>query len=206
MEYNKFLEQLTEEVNRDTKRGASVRVIIKDPDKEVEEAFIGAETEVEYHMNVAAGVVMRIDEDERKQILLIQRAEDDHWPLYWEFPRGKCDKPVGEDLHACAKREIKEETGLEVIPLKLIDTTVYTADEGKRKSTCHNYLCKMKNPDQKIKLSKEHTDYKWIAEVGEAEMLVLPDQKKTIEKVLNKDRPIVTIPDNDFTKNNEVEE
>ncbi len=184
MEYKKFLEQLTEEANRDTKRGASVRVIIKDPDKEVEEAFIGAETEVEYHMNVAAGVVMRIDEDERKQILLIQRAEDDHWPLYWEFPRGKCDKPVGEDLHACAKREIKEETGLEVIPLKLIDTTVYTADEGKRKSTCHNYLCKMKNPDQKIKLSKEHTDYKWIEPDKISEYETVPLLEEGLNNVL----------------------
>ena len=206
MNYKQFLEQLQEAVERDTKRGASARVIIKDPDSEVEEAYIGADTKVEYHMKVGAGVVFRVDGDGRKQILLIQRSKDDHWPLYWEFPRGKCDKPVGEPLIKCVKREVREETGLDVIPVGIIDTIEYTADEGKRHSTCYNFLCKMKDPDQKIKLSKEHTDSKWIGEVGEAEMLLLPDQKKTIEKVLNQDRQIVSYTDNEFTKNNEVEE
>ena len=64
----------------------------------------------------------------------------------------------------------------------------------------------MKNPDQKIKLSKEHQDYKWIGEMGEVEMMVMPDQKKSIEKALNSDRSIVSYPDNKFTKNNQIEE
>lgn len=170
------------------------------------ESLIGDEDKIEYVMNVAAGIVMKIDEDERKQILLIQRSSDDHWPLHWEFPRGKCDKPIGESLFKCAQREIKEETGLDVEALTLIDTFEYIADRGKRKSICHNFLCRMKNPDQKIKLSKEHQDYKWISEMGEAEMMVMPDQKKSIEKALNSDRSIVSYPDNTFTKNNRVEE
>ena len=37
-------------------------------------------------------------------------------------------------------------------------------------------------------------------------MLVLPDQKKTIEKVLNGERSLVSYPDNNFTKNNKIEE
>jgi 8-oxo-dGTP pyrophosphatase MutT (NUDIX family) len=203
MRYEEFLNRLKEAIERDTKRGAAVRVTVKD---EVDESFIGADTKVEYELNVAAGVICKMNEDGRKQILLIQRAADDHWPLYWEFPRGKCDKPIGEPLEKCAIREIKEETNLDVTPIMEIDTLEYTADEGKRKSTCHNFLCRMKNPNQKVVLSSEHADFKWISEVGEAEMLVLPDQKKTIEKVLNQDRTIVSYPDNVFTKNNEVEE
>ena len=170
------------------------------------ESLIGDEDEVEYVMNVAAGIIMKIDEDNRKQILLIQRASDDHWPLHWEFPRGKCDKPIGESLIKCAQREIKEETALDVEVLTLIDTFEYMADQGKRKSICHNFLCRMKDPNQKIKLSKEHQYYKWISELGEAELLVMPDQKKSIEKVLNTDRPIASQPDNNFTQNNQIEE
>ena len=170
------------------------------------EAMIGANDEVEVIMNVAAGIVMKIDENDRKQILLIQRAADDHWPNHWEFPRGKCDKPIGESLLKCCSREIKEETGLDVEPLVLIDTFEYLADQGKRKSICHNFLCRMKDPDQKIKLSKEHQDYQWIGEVGEAEMMVMPEQKKTIEKALNSDRSIVSYPENKFTQNNQIEE
>ncbi len=170
------------------------------------ESFIGDDSNVEYVMNVAAGVIMKIDDDNRKQVLLIQRASDDHWPNHWEFPRGKCDKPIGESLLKCAAREIKEETGLDVEVLTLIDTFEYLADQGKRKSICHNFLCRMKDPNQKIKLSKEHQDSCWISEVGEAEMMVMPDQKKTIEKVLNSDRSMVSYPDNKFTQNNSIEE
>ncbi len=120
--------------------------------------------------------------------------------------RGVNDKPIGENLTKCCLREIKEETGLDVEVLTLIDTFEYLADEGKRKSICHNFLCRMKDPNQKIKMSKEHQDYHWISEVGEAEMMVMPEQKKTIEKALNSDRSIVSYPDNDFTKNNQIEE
>ncbi|MCF8019785.1 MAG: NUDIX domain-containing protein [Vallitaleaceae bacterium] len=167
------------------------------------DSVIGDEDNVEIVMNVAAGVVMRYDESNRKQILMIQRAQDDHWPGHWEFPRGKCDKPIGESLLHCAWREIKEETGLDVEPLVLIDTFEYMADQGKRKSICHNFLCRMENPGQPVKLSKEHQDYKWVSELGEIELIALPDQKRTLEKVLNTDRTMISNPQNTFTKNNQ---
>jgi 8-oxo-dGTP pyrophosphatase MutT (NUDIX family) len=167
---------------------------------------IADDEKVKRRVNAAAGVIMRIDENGRKQILLIQRSPEDHWPHHWEFPRGKCDHGKSEEIIPCAKREIKEETGLNVRVVSLIDKFQYLADGGERLTTCYNYLCEIDPPDQTIKLSKEHQDHKWVSEIGEVEMLVLPDQKKTIEKVLNGDRPMVTYPDNDFTQNNKVEE
>jgi len=174
--------------------------------KSLKETIIGDEDNVKVRMNAAGGVVMRYDENNRKQILLLQRARKDHWPNFWEFPRGKCDKPIGESLVKCVQREIKEETGLDVEPLILIDTFNYLADKGTRKTICHNFLCRMKDPEQKIKLSKEHQDFKWVSELGEIELLLLPEQKKTIEKVLNSDRSIVSYPNNKFTKNNNLDE
>lgn len=156
-------------------------------------------------MKAAAGVIFK-EEDDRRFILLIQRAADDHWPLHYEFPRGKCDKPIGEDTIKCLKREVKEETGLDVSPVKYIDNFKYLADGGKRETTCYNFLCKIDNPDQKIKLSKEHDDYKWIGEVGEAGLLVMPEQRETIEKALNVDRSITMDPDNNFSTNDTIEE
>ena len=159
---------------------------------------------IEVKMKAAAAVIRKIDENGKAQILLIQRSEKDHWPNHWEFPRGKCDHG-NESIDSCVKREVKEETGLDIDIIGMIDTFEYLADGGKRLTKCFNYLCKMKDENQKIKLSHEHQDYKWISEVGQAEMLVLPDQKKTIEKVLN-DEPIVNYPRNNFTKNNRIEE
>lgn len=167
---------------------------------------IADQKDVKVKMNAAAGVIMRIDENGTRQILLIQRASDDHWPNHWEFPRGKCDHGKAEEITSCTKREIKEETGLTVRIAGLIDTFQYLADGGKRLTTCYNYLCELEPPNQKIKLSKEHKDYKWISEIGQVELLVLPDQKRTIEKVLNGDRPLITTPENETSKNNQIEE
>jgi 8-oxo-dGTP pyrophosphatase MutT (NUDIX family) len=159
----------------------------------------------EVFMKAAAGVIFK-EEDDRRFILLIQRSRDDHWPLHYEFPRGKCDKPIGEDVIKCLKREVKEETGLDVSPVKYINKFTYLADGGKRKTTCYNFLCKMDDPDQKIKLSKEHEDYKWIGEVGEVGLLLMPEQRKSIEKALNVDRSITMDPDNNFSTNDTIEE
>jgi len=146
------------------------------------------------HIDVACAVIMKVDEEDNKQLLVLQRAADDHWPLHYDLPRGKCDKPIGEDILHCLKRETKEETGLDIIVLKYIGQFDYEADEGKRISTQYNYLCKQKDPEQKVKLSKEHDSYKWIMSDGEAELLLLPEMKKMVLKVLNQKEKIVGTP------------
>jgi len=156
--------------------------------------------DIKVFMNVASAVITRIDPNGGEQyVLLIQRAANDYYPLFYETPRGKCDAGPNEALEACCKREVKEETGLDVEIVRLIDKFDYLADKGTRKSTQYNFLCRMKNPNQKIKLSKEHDDYKWISSVGEAELLLLPELKKTISKVLDLDQRIVDYPENDFS-------
>jgi len=161
---------------------------------------------VKTYMIAAAGVIMKEGDNGEKMILLIQRAKKDRWPLHYEFPRGKCDKSPNEKILDCLKREVKEETGLDVIPIKFIDKFKYLAEKGTRLTTCYNYLCKMKDEDQKVKLSDEHDDFKWIKEVGEAELMALPDQKTTIEKVLNTERSITMEPENTFTNDEPLEE
>jgi 8-oxo-dGTP pyrophosphatase MutT (NUDIX family) len=170
------------------------------------ESLINDESKVKTIMPVAAGLIIKEGENGEKLLLLIQRSSSDFWPDFWEAARGKCDKPMGENLIHCLKREVKEETNLDVIPIKEIDTFEYLADGGTRKSICHNFLCRLKNPNQKVKLSHEHQDFKWIQSVGEAELLVLPDQKKSIEKAFNEELQIVSYPENYFTKNNSMEE
>lgn len=164
---------------------------------------------VEKKVNVAGGIIFKEQDGEKPALLLIQRAKDDHWPNFMEFPRGKCDNGPNEALIACLKREIKEETGLDIIPLKFIDKFSYTADEGKRLSTQHNYLCKMKDPKQKVKLSKEHQGFQWITTPGEAELTVLPEMKRSIIKafeMVDPDIQIVNYPENDFTPDQTIEE
>jgi len=160
-----------------------------------QEFLMGQEDLVEKEINVAGAVILKINDEGTKSVLLIQRSKTDKWKLIFEFPRGKCDKGDQNKLTKCMKREVKEEVGLDVEVLDYIDKYEYIADHGTRKSTQFNFLCKLTNPKQEIKLSKEHQDYRWVQSVGEVELMVPSEMKKTISKVLNKDEQIVNYPE-----------
>lgn len=165
-------------------------------DKYLESLTIGQEDKVEVEMNVAAAVIMRLDDTGTPEVLLIQRSKKDHWPSHWEFPRGKCDRGPNESLYPCLKREIKEETGIDVIPIRFINKFEYLADKGTRRSTQYNYLCKMKDPSQPVKLSFEHQDFRWIRTAGEAELMVnAGEMKRTLVKVFDFDHSLVSYPE-----------
>jgi 8-oxo-dGTP pyrophosphatase MutT (NUDIX family) len=154
------------------------------------ESFIGHDEDlVEKFIDVSGAVIIKQDEKGNNLLLLIRRSPDDNWPHVWEFPRGKCKNK--ETLKICLKREVKEETGLDIEVIKYIDEYEYIADEGKRKSTQHNYLCKMKNPNQELKLSFEHSEFMWIHTFAQVELMVPTEMKKTIFKVFNVNDKIV---------------
>jgi len=168
-------------------------------DKYIKELTISDEAKIKKRINVACGLIVKQGENGEILLLLIQRAADDHWPLHFECPRGKCDNGPNEKLIPCLKREIKEETGLDVEPIKLIDKFSYLADRGTRQSTQYNFLCHLKNQKQTIKLSKEHDNYQWVSSIGEVELMVQPELKKTIVKVLNTNEKIVDYPDSELS-------
>jgi len=143
----------------------------------------------------AAGVILRAGDGKQKEVLLVKRSKaDPNWPMQWEFPRGSCDREIDASLRDCMTREVKEETGLDVRPMRFIDKHKFVKNGGEMISYCYNYACKMLDPDQEVRLSREHSDYRWISEVGEVELMVTTEQKKTISKVLNSDRAIVSYP------------
>jgi len=137
----------------------------------------------------AAAIIYKRDDQNKPMILLIQRSKEDHWPNMWEVPRGRCKK--GESLEDCLRREVKEETNLDVNVLKFIDKIVYLADNGKRETHCYNFLCSLKNPDQEVRFKVtpdtgvvEHQDYMWITQSSFGGLLVMPELRKIIEQVL----------------------
>jgi 8-oxo-dGTP diphosphatase len=159
------------------------------------ESLINNNEKVIKKVKVAGAIIIKKGDNDEDMILLIQRAKEDNWPMVWEYPRGKLKK--GESNIQGLKREVKEETGLDIEVIKYIDKYTYIADEGKRESTQYNYLCKMKNPNQKIKLSFEHDDYQWVTQFGLIELLCSDEMKKTISRVFNVDTQIVNYPERD---------
>jgi len=54
------------------------------------------------------------------KLLVCQRKDDDAFGGFWEFPGGKCE--MGETLHQCLARELREEIGVVAIPIAELTT------------------------------------------------------------------------------------
>ena len=74
----------------------------------------------------------------------------------WELPGGRLE--FGETAAMTVVRELKEETGLLVDPVRILDTWDHI--EEKYQITGIIYLCRL--VDGEIRLSDEHDAYKWL--------------------------------------------
>ena len=63
----------------------------------------------------------------RPAVLIARRRKGAHLAEFWEFPGGKVE--AGEETPACAVREAREETGLEVSPVEEWERVVYAYPE-----------------------------------------------------------------------------
>ncbi len=97
---------------------------------------------IKKRINVSGAIIYRKNEYGENEILLIQRSKDDHFPLMWEIPRGKCDRIKNENIRICLRREVKEECGLDIKIEKFINSFFYLADGGERQSKQYNFLCR----------------------------------------------------------------
>jgi len=96
--------------------------------------------------------------DGDKILLLKRRDNDPHNPGSWDIPGGRID--LSEQLEAALKREIMEETGLNVEISVPFEAHTFTRDDGQF-IIMISYACKLSG-QQKIKLSEEHTSFEWV--------------------------------------------
>jgi len=101
---------------------------------------------------------------------------------YWDFPKGNIEK--GEKIEETAKREIKEETGIEDI--KFI--------EGFKDWIKYFFKVKDKNifkivtfllaetKEKKVKISWEHIGFEWLPYERASERLTFKNTKEILKK------------------------
>lgn len=84
-------------------------------------------------------------------VLLLKQSDDT-----WDLPGGGIRK--GESVKSGLRREIREETGLDVAPQALLRTTL-TRRRKRREKLILSFLCHADATEQPIQLSPEHIAY-----------------------------------------------
>ena len=120
------------------------------------------------------GIIRRND----WKILVLKRSnKDDHKPGVWETVGGGMDKE--ESPQEALVREIAEETGLVVSIDSPFNVFTFKKDTGEFKVGI-TFLCEYVSGE--VKLSDEHSEYRWI-EPGEfSEMQSVPSLHKEIAR------------------------
>ncbi len=92
------------------------------------------------------------------KLFIVKRSINDvQKPGIWEIPGGRLD--LEENPFEGLKREVKEETNLDIEVNDPLIIDHFTRDDG-QKITMITFIC---NPTNKeIKLSHEHSDYDWL--------------------------------------------
>ena len=98
--------------------------------------------------------------NDKKQILILKRKEVEVYQDSWDFPGGKLED--NNTLYQAIAREIKEETGLKLAKvIAILSSSKFLGVAQDKPLIFRNiYLCKTLG---KLKLSPEHSEYKWIA-------------------------------------------
>jgi ADP-ribose pyrophosphatase YjhB (NUDIX family) len=96
----------------------------------------------------------------RRRALLIRRGCEPH-KGQWSIPGGMLE--LGEELAEGVRRELKEETGLEVEPLQIVAAFDRIMREGKRVKYHYvivDYVCRVKRG--RLKPASDVVDARWV--------------------------------------------
>jgi ADP-ribose pyrophosphatase YjhB (NUDIX family) len=96
----------------------------------------------------------------RQRALLIRRGCEPH-KGQWSIPGGMLE--LGEELADGVRRELKEETGLEVEPLEIVAAFDRIMREGKRVKYHYvivDYVCRLKRG--RLKSASDVLDARWV--------------------------------------------
>ena len=106
------------------------------------------------------------------EILLIKHIKSG----YWSFPKGHVEN--GETEEETAKREIKEETGIDVyIDSGFRETVTYSPRKDAKKEVVY-FVARAKNYDYTPQL-EEISEIRWVG-IGQAHNLLVYDNDKLI--------------------------
>ena len=112
------------------------------------------------------------------EFLLLKRADYQVYPGLWQMVTGKIKE--NEKAYQTAIREIKEETVLTPLQLRVVPT-VNSFYEPKDEYICLLPVFAAIVEADKIQLSDEHTEYKWVNKAEAQKLLAWEGQRKAVQ-------------------------
>ena len=117
------------------------------------------------------------------EFLLLKRSPDQYYPNLWQMVSGKIKE--NETAYNAALREIKEETDLVPENFWVAPTvnSFYSPDK--------DYICLLPvfaakvSFDSEIKISKEHTEFKWLSPEEAKNILAWDGQRKSVDVIVD---------------------
>ncbi|MCP4610934.1 MAG: NUDIX hydrolase [Planctomycetes bacterium] len=123
----------------------------------------------------AVVIVAIIDADGEKKLVVTKEFRVPIWDFEYGFPAGLIDD--GEDVETTVARELKEETGLDLVQIRHISTPVFSS-AGLTDESCHMVL---------VEAQGQVSD-KWLDESEDIEVLLL--DVEGIRELLASDKKI----------------
>ncbi len=119
----------------------------------------------------------------RERKLLLVRSHK--WRNKYVVPGGHIE--LGETLLAALRREIREETGLDIYDIEFIGIQEFIFDDAfwkKRHFIFFDYACKTNSAQ--IKLNDESEEYLWVALEDIVDLPIEPYTQRSIQEYLKK--------------------
>ena len=113
-------------------------------------------------------------------VLLLKRSpEKAHLPGYWDPCSGRMES--GETPEQAVVREAFEETGLDVTPVRVLDTFHFYYGPQQEEFVGMTFLCRplCHRGDGEVVLSAEHTEARWV-KLGEVDGYEMADGLKDV--------------------------
>ena len=121
--------------------------------------------------------------NDKNEVLVLKRAQNRKlYPGLWECGGGQVE--IGESFEKAIIRQMKEEAGIIINPIKPFGTyKIDIPDNPQKKIPGIKFVCKLLKyyNTRKPKLSKEHTKYKWLGIHQINGLTFIPNIKKDIK-------------------------
>ena len=124
--------------------------------------------------------------DKQGKLLLLKRNANQHCADLWPFPGGKVE--LGETAESAARRELKEETGLEGENWKLLGTHSFDYPDRQLHFLLFSCVC---NNTQLLSCESAHV---W-ADTNKLHEFPMPDANRELIQLLNKQLMLTNVTD-----------